>query len=129
MILEDAPGVKERLREVYTRSREYNAFSFNEFLGIVASAKNMVTRYTKGTLSSGEGPLVNSIVVLANTLGPDTCKAFEIPVITEPHYSIIRAVLHHMGLPYEQGPLDQDMSDFLASLDYKVRFYHDRTAR
>ena len=129
MILEDAPGVKERLREVYTRSREYNAFSFNEFLGIVASAKNMVTRYTKGTLSAGEGPLVNSIVVLANTLGPDTSKVFEIPVITEPHYSIIRSILHHMGLPYEQGPLDQDMSDFLASLDYKVRFYHDRTAR
>ena len=119
----DAQLVKGKFREIYSRHQTYNAFSFNEFLSEVTSAKNLLTRYVKGTLGIGEGGLINTIVCIANAVGPDSCQIFETPLIVEKQYSVIRAILHHMGLPYSPGQLHPGMNAYLQTLDYKVRFY------
>lgn len=118
----DAPSsVKDQFRDIFTKHRPYNALAFSEFMSVVMSTKNMLTRFSKGTLSCNEGMLVNNIVILSNTIGKDTTLIFETPAIVETHYSVVRAILHHLGLPYSAGPLDETMKRILFELDYEMR--------
>lgn len=118
----DAPlSVKDQFKDIFCRHRPYNAYAFIEFMSVVMSTKNMITRYTKGTLSCNEGMLINNLVIISNTIGKDTTLIFETPAIVETHYSVVRAILHHLGLPYSAGPLCDSMKKTLFKLDYEMR--------
>lgn len=118
----EAPlSVKEQFRDVFVRHRPYNAFAFSEFMSVVMSTKNMLTRYTKGTLSCPEGMLVNNIVIISNTIGKDTTVIFETPAVVETHYTVVRAILHHLGLPYSEGEKDKMMAASLARVAEDMR--------
>lgn len=121
MMCEAPLSVKDQFRDIFTRHQRYNALAFSEFMSVVMSTKNMLTRYTKGTLSCHEGMLINNIVIISNTIGRDTTLIFETPAIVEAHYSVVRAILHHLGLPYSAGPLDESMKSTLFNLDYEMR--------
>jgi hypothetical protein len=121
MTVDENPSVKAKFREIYERHNVYNALAFGEFMSVIMSTKNMVTRYSKGTMSCSEGVLVNNIVVLSNTVGVDTCEIFETPTIVEQQYCIVRAILHHLGLPYSGGPLSPQMRVCLALVKHELR--------
>lgn len=121
---DEAVTVKDRFREIFIRHRVYNALAFSDFMSTVVSTKNMLTRASKGTLSCPRAVLVNNFVMIANTIGPDTRLIFETPIITEPHYCVARAILHHLGLPYEAGVLDPEMTSHFTNLDNEMRRCH-----
>lgn len=114
--------VNEVLREVYTRHQVFTTIAYAEFLGTIASAKNMLTRYAKGTMAAPEGALVNALVVLANVVGPDVSEIFTTPCLNEEHYPVVRSVLHFLGLPYEAGRRDSHFTSYLATLRNTERF-------
>lgn len=118
------PSVKEQFRELFAAHRPYNALAFSEFMSVIMSTKNMLTRYAKGSMSCDEGVLVNNIVIISNTVGRDTAFIFETPAIVEDHYKVVRAILHHLRLPYAPGPIDESMKSTLNRLDKEMRHRH-----
>lgn len=122
---DENPSVKEAFRDLYEKHRPYNALAFTDFMSTVAGTKNMLTRKVKGSLSCPLGVLVNNFVMLANVVGPDVRIIFETPAISEPHYKIVRSILHHIGLPYEAGEMDVTMNDFFRNLDYQMRRHYE----
>ena len=105
--------VKQVLRETWCHHQPFTTLAFADFLGVVASAKNMLTRYQKGTMSCSEGVLVNAVVVIANAVGGDTSLVFTTPELNEAQYPVIRSILHALGLPYVAGPLDERFTTYL----------------
>lgn len=116
--------VKQVLRETYCRHQPFTTLAFADFLGVVASAKNMLTRYQKGTMACGEAVLVNAIVTLANAVGGDTTVIFTTPELNELQYPVVRSILHFLGLPYEAGPLDERFTAYLNGVAAGVRRGH-----
>lgn len=101
---------------LYAKHCAYNAVAYDEFCKLVLSTKNLLTRFSRGSLISHEGILVNNIVIISNRLGPATAEVFEIPVIIESQYAVVRAIMHHLGLPHRPGNRDERMTQLLISL-------------
>lgn len=101
---------------LYLKHCAYNAVAYEEFCKLVLSTKNLLTRFSKGSLISHEGILVNNIVIISNRLGPATAEVFEIPTIIESQYAVVRSIMHHLALPYRPGNRDERMTQLLISL-------------